>query len=84
MPSRWATAVGAPAMEVALLAAASAAAGAPPKLTCHLVPTDNHVVRGNVAFTPCPRNAGTRISATISGLQTGSVHGWHVHEFGDV
>jgi len=84
MPSRWTTTLGTAAMAVALLAADGAATAAPPTLTCHLVPVGNHIVRGHVAFTPCPGNAGVRISAAISGLQPGSVHGWHIHEFGDV
>ncbi|OSX72385.1 hypothetical protein BU14_0442s0020 [Porphyra umbilicalis] len=80
-----------------LLAAATAAAAAAvgaaaecptaPRLVCTLTPTAGSTVGGSVSLTPTTAPDGTcttALSATVNGLTPGTVHGWHVHEFGDV
>jgi len=57
-----------------------------PTLTCTLAATTGTGVGGTVTLTPALRRfrCGTLLSANVTGLPAGSVHGWHVHEFGDV
>ena len=44
-------------------------------------PTDGNVATGIVTFTQ--QGDGVRVEATISGLEPESLHGFHVHEYGD-
>lgn len=80
-----------------ITAATAAVAGVPsaaaqdcptgPRLVCTLVPTAGNRVGGNVTMTPTTTadgNCTTALTAIVTGLEAGSVHGWHVHEFGDV
>ncbi|OSX70592.1 hypothetical protein BU14_0715s0006 [Porphyra umbilicalis] len=91
------TALTAIAVAAAAAVAAPAAAQAPrlgartwctrsPTLTCTLTPTAGSSVRGTVTLTPALRRfrCGTLLAANVTGLAARSVHGWHVHEFGDV
>ena len=41
-------------------------------------------VRGRVYFTEEPANSRVRIDVSLSGLQPRSLHGLHVHEYGDM
>jgi len=88
MLSRWAAALG--AIVVAALAAAPADARCPkpqPTLMCVLSPTAGNSVGGTITLSPYrPRGGppGVLINANITGLPPRTVHGWHVHEFGDV
>lgn len=80
-----------------ITAAAAAVAGVPPaaaqdcptgpRLVCTLLPTAGNRVGGNVTLTPMTTangNCTTALTAIVTGLEVGSIHGWHVHEFGDV
>lgn len=51
-------------------------------LVAELNPASGSSVSGTVTFTPGPDSTVT-VSAVISGLEAGSRHGIHVHEFGD-
>jgi superoxide dismutase, Cu-Zn family len=44
-------------------------------------PTDGNEAAGVVTFTR--EDEGIRVNATISGLQPGQPHGFHVHQYGD-
>ncbi|TVR28840.1 MAG: superoxide dismutase family protein [Balneolaceae bacterium] len=44
-------------------------------------PTDGNSASGVVTFTQT--DDGVRIQATVSGLDAESLHGFHIHEFGD-
>lgn len=44
-------------------------------------PTEGNEARGIVTFTRV--DEGVRVHATVSGLQPGQPHGFHVHEYGD-
>ncbi|GAB0489503.1 hypothetical protein MMPV_000722 [Pyropia vietnamensis] len=78
-------------------AAVAAAAGASsaatqecptgPLLVCTLSPTAGNQVGGNVTMTPTTTadgNCTTALAATVTGLKEGSIHGWHIHEFGNL
>lgn len=74
-----------------LLAAATSVAGAEcpmgPRLVCTLSPTAGNKVGGSITLTPTTTADGTcttALAATVTGLAPGSVHGWHIHEFGDI
>ncbi len=47
-----------------------------------LTPTEGNQVTGRVKFTQSENSV--MITAKIQGLQPGAVHGWHIHEFGDL
>lgn len=64
-----------------------------PTLTCQVVPTEGYATVGDVTFEPVwePREEGsslftcyTRIQATIYNLTASSLHGFHVHTYGDL
>ena len=44
-------------------------------------PTDGNVTSGVVTFTQTDN--GVRVEATVSGLEPESLHGFHIHEYGD-
>jgi len=46
-----------------------------------LYPTQGHGVKGVVHFYQTPE--GTRIVADVEGFEPGTVHGFHIHEWGD-
>jgi len=84
------TAAAAVLLTTATVAAGAAAAGECPtalRLVCTLTPTAGSTVGGSVSLTPTTAADGTcttALSATVNGLSPGAVHGWHIHEFGDV
>eukprot|EP01113_Clastostelium_recurvatum_P006318 TRINITY_DN1285_c0_g1_i4.p1 TRINITY_DN1285_c0_g1~~TRINITY_DN1285_c0_g1_i4.p1 ORF type:complete len:482 (-),score=91.20 TRINITY_DN1285_c0_g1_i4:89-1534(-) len=41
-------------------------------------------ITGTVTFEFEPEDGHVRVSAVVSGLESGTVHGFHVHEFGDL
>jgi Cu-Zn family superoxide dismutase len=45
---------------------------------------DSQNVTGTVTFTQAYRNGGTEVYAKIKGLVSGTKHGFHVHETGDL
>lgn len=47
-----------------------------------LTPTEGNQVTGRVKFTQS--GDFVRVVARIQGLQPNAVHGWHIHEFGDL
>eukprot|EP00168_Porphyra_purpurea_P013978 TRINITY_DN3947_c0_g1_i2.p1 TRINITY_DN3947_c0_g1~~TRINITY_DN3947_c0_g1_i2.p1 ORF type:complete len:237 (-),score=76.24 TRINITY_DN3947_c0_g1_i2:64-774(-) len=81
-----AAAVAAPAAAQPPRMGTRAACARSPKLTCTLAATAGSSVGGTITFTPAVRRSrcGTLVTANVTGLTTGSVHGWHVHEFGDI
>lgn len=56
---------------------------APDALVCVLSPTTGSKVAGTVTFTAGPDNSVT-VHAVVQGLEPGSTHAFHVHEFGDL
>ncbi|OSX72596.1 hypothetical protein BU14_0419s0002 [Porphyra umbilicalis] len=90
MLPRWTSAAAAAAAVAALATTLTVVGGAPPgcrggpTLTCHLRPTSGHTVRGVVTLSPSPYGCGALLTAHITGLAPASVHGWHIHEAGDV
>ena len=60
--------------------------GAEPELLTEalgiLTPTEGSQVTGSIKF--AQSEGAVRVTATIQGLQPDSVHGWHIHEFGDL
>jgi superoxide dismutase, Cu-Zn family len=44
-------------------------------------PTEGNTASGVVTFTQT--NDGVRVQATISGLESNGMHGFHIHEYGD-
>ncbi len=61
---------------------AAAAAPAMTKAVCVLTPTKGNKASGKVTFTQ--QADGVLVEATVSGLEPGSKHGFHIHEFGDI
>jgi Cu-Zn family superoxide dismutase len=61
---------------------AAAAAPAMTKAVCVLTPTKGNKASGKVTFTQ--QADGVLVEATVSGLEPGSKHGFHIHEFGDL
>lgn len=59
-----------------------------PALTCTLSPTSGSRVAGRVTLTPIPATGRwrciTRVDANVTGLAPRSIHGWHIHSWGDV
>lgn len=51
------------------------------KATAVLNPTDGNETVGVVAFTATDQ--GVRVEATITGLEADSLHGFHIHQYGD-
>jgi len=49
-----------------------------------LAPTFNSTVAGIIRFALLAGNAGVRITGRIEGLEPGSIHGFHVHDAGDI
>lgn len=45
---------------------------------------DSHNVTGTVTFTQSHQNGATEVVASITGLESGTKHGLHVHQFGDL
>lgn len=75
------------AAAVGALPAAAQRCPTGPRLVCTLTPTAGSSVGGNVTLTPITAANGdctTALGATVSGLEAGSIHGWHIHEFGDL
>lgn len=86
---RMAAALGVSVFATALLAGTATAntcrTNDGPSLTCTLMPTAGNSVRGTVTITPQTGNrCGSILEAKITGLSAGSVHGWHIHEAGDI
>ena len=65
------------------LPAAAARAQAADELIAVLTPTKDSAVRGVVTFTGQPEEK-VKVVAHIEGLEPKSVHGFHIHEFGDI
>lgn len=56
-----------------------------PSLTCTLTPTKGSSVGGTVTIVPrTGGECGSFLDAKITGLSAGAVHGWHIHEAGDI
>jgi len=51
---------------------------------CVLTPTTGNTVSGIIYLDQSSATAPTRIYGTINGLVDGSMHGFHIHEFGDI
>ena len=51
---------------------------------CILYPDNNSGVNGVVSLTQANYSAETKIVASVRGLNPNSLHGFHVHEFGDL
>lgn len=89
MLSLWVVSLAASSVFTAILAG-SATARCPssaPSLTCTLSPTTGSPVGGNLTLTPISLpsgHCGSSLNATITGLAPGAVHGWHIHEAGDI
>jgi superoxide dismutase, Cu-Zn family len=47
-----------------------------------LHPTEDSQVRGQVTFFELPD--GVQVKATVTGLEPGSTHGFHIHQYGDI
>jgi Cu-Zn family superoxide dismutase len=73
------------ALAAALLLAVSIARAAEPaagqSLVAVLTPTQGNTVNGVVVFEPTA--SGVHVAGVVGGLEPGSKHGFHVHEFGD-
>ena len=63
-------------------APATTAASGLTELVANVHPVGDSNVKGVVTFQKVPE--GVKVTANISGLQPGSKHGFHVHEFGDL
>jgi Cu-Zn family superoxide dismutase len=44
----------------------------------------NDTIKGTVKFTEVPNSNNIKIDLSISGLTPNSVHGFHIHEAGDL
>jgi superoxide dismutase, Cu-Zn family len=66
----------APAAEQQPIAPAAVAAA-----RADLSPTEGSAVQGSLTFTAT--GEGVRLTGTFSGLESGSLRGFHIHEFGD-
>jgi Cu/Zn superoxide dismutase len=66
-----------------ILPAAIARAQSAPELIAVLAPTQGSDVHGTVTFTALPDDK-VKVVAHIEGLEPGSKHGFHIHEFGDI
>jgi Cu-Zn family superoxide dismutase len=64
-----------------LSSAARAAEPMSPQLIAVLTPTHGNTVNGVVVFEPTAD--GVHVLGVVGGLEPGSKHGFHVHEFGD-
>ncbi|GAB0492291.1 hypothetical protein MMPV_003553 [Pyropia vietnamensis] len=89
MLSRVVTTLGASIVAAALLAGSATAArcntNTGPSLTCTLSPTKGNTVGGTVTIVPrTGGECGSFLDAKITGLSAGAVHGWHIHEAGDI
>lgn len=89
MLTRLAAALGASVVATALLAGSATAAicrtNDGPALTCTLTPTAGNSVGGTVKIVPqTGGRCGSTLDAKVTGLAAGSVHGWHIHEAGDI
>ena len=51
---------------------------------CIMYPHDNSGVKGIVSFSQENITAECKIVANLTGLKPNSLHGFHVHEFGDL
>lgn len=50
---------------------------------CVLFPRDGSTVQGMVSFEQATFGAPTKVAAVIRGLKPNSLHGLHIHEYGD-
>lgn len=51
---------------------------------CILFPDNNSGVNGLVSFSQEHINSRTKIAAVVRGLKPNTLHGIHIHEFGDL
>jgi Cu-Zn family superoxide dismutase len=79
MIARHAVALGLATLLSAAAHAAEPAAGQP--LVALLTPTQGNDVKGVVVFESAA--GGVKVTGVIGGLEPGSKHGFHVHQFGD-
>lgn len=89
MFTRLAAALGVSVVATAVLAGSSTAAPCRtnngPALTCTLTPTAGNSVGGTVTIVPrTGGRCGSTLAAKITGLSVWAVHGWHIHEAGDI
>lgn len=71
-----------PGFEEGYEAATGKLTGAGKVAEAKMAPTQGNDVRGYVIFRTAPGLEGVRVTATLTGLDTGN-HGFHIHEKGD-